>query len=78
MAYHSNSPGPQFERLYSKWAHGGCGLVISGNGIIDSRALGEPHNVVTEKTNANVKLAVLKSLLSFGIGSLKRMMFSSP
>ena len=53
MADHSHNPGPQFERLYSKWAHGGCGLVISGNIMIDSRALGEPHNVVVEKTNTN-------------------------
>lgn len=35
-------------RAYERWAEGGCGLVITGNVMIDSSALGEPKNVVIE------------------------------
>lgn len=34
--------------LYSAWAAGGVGLVITGNVMIDRRALGEPNNVALE------------------------------
>ncbi len=33
---------------YKKWAKSGSGLLITGNVIIDSKALGEPMNVVVE------------------------------
>ena len=39
----------KFVRLYSRWASGGTGLLITGNVMVDSRALGEAHNVVIEK-----------------------------
>jgi 2,4-dienoyl-CoA reductase-like NADH-dependent reductase (Old Yellow Enzyme family) len=39
----------KFVRLYSRWAAGGTGLLITGNVMVDSRALGEAHNVVIEK-----------------------------
>lgn len=35
-------------RLYRRWAEGGLGLCITGNVMIDRRALGEPANVVLE------------------------------
>ncbi|MBX9713893.1 MAG: NADH:flavin oxidoreductase/NADH oxidase family protein [Pseudomonadaceae bacterium] len=35
-------------RLYGRWAAGGIGLLISGNAMIDRRALGEPNNVAIE------------------------------
>ena len=35
-------------RLYQRWADGGIGLCITGNVMIDQRALGEPNNVVVE------------------------------
>ena len=31
--------------LYRAWANGGIGLLITGNVMIDRRALGEPNNV---------------------------------
>jgi 2,4-dienoyl-CoA reductase-like NADH-dependent reductase (Old Yellow Enzyme family) len=34
--------------LYSRWADGGIGLCITGNVMIDRRALGEPGNVALE------------------------------
>jgi 2,4-dienoyl-CoA reductase-like NADH-dependent reductase (Old Yellow Enzyme family) len=41
-------PTPELERLYRAWSHGGTGLLITGNVMIDARALGEPRNVVLE------------------------------
>lgn len=35
-------------RLYGRWAEGGIGLLITGNAMIDRRALGEPNNVAIE------------------------------
>lgn len=34
--------------LYGRWAEGGIGLQITGNVMVDARALGEPNNVVLE------------------------------
>ncbi len=35
-------------RLYQRWAEGGIGLLITGNVMIDHRAMGEPNCVVVE------------------------------
>ncbi|EKB49169.1 NADH:flavin oxidoreductase/NADH oxidase family protein [Cecembia lonarensis] len=42
------SPKPALSKLYRIWAEGGIGLCVTGNVMIDSRALGEPGNVVVE------------------------------
>ncbi|HEX5372541.1 MAG TPA: NADH:flavin oxidoreductase/NADH oxidase family protein [Aquabacterium sp.] len=42
------APTPELVRLYGAWADGGIGLCITGNVMIDRRALGEPGNVVIE------------------------------
>jgi len=39
---------PELARLYGAWADGGVGLCVTGNVMIDKRALGEPGNVVIE------------------------------
>lgn len=39
---------PELARLYGAWAEGGVGLCMTGNVMIDHRALGEPGNVVIE------------------------------
>lgn len=49
MAAKNNYPGENFCNTYSQWAKGGLGLCITGNVMIDSGHLGEPHNVVIEK-----------------------------
>ena len=41
-------PTPGLSVLYSRWTAGGVGLNITGNVMIDRRALGEPNNVVVE------------------------------
>ncbi len=38
-----------FHTLYGRWADGGTGLLITGNVMVDQRALGEARNVVIEK-----------------------------
>ncbi|WP_100404346.1 NADH:flavin oxidoreductase/NADH oxidase family protein [Bacillus solitudinis] len=35
-------------RLYEEWAKGGAGLIITGNVMVDDKALGEPRNIVLE------------------------------
>lgn len=47
------NPGLEFVNAYRTWAHGGAGLLISGNVMVDSRHLGEPNNVVIEKGRDN-------------------------
>jgi len=43
-----NHPTDKLTTLYGRWAQGGTGLLITGNVMIDRRALGEPNNVVIE------------------------------
>jgi 2,4-dienoyl-CoA reductase-like NADH-dependent reductase (Old Yellow Enzyme family) len=43
-----NRPTERLERLYGAWADGGVGLCITGNVMIDRRAIGEPNNVAVE------------------------------
>ena len=38
-----------FQTVYERWADGGTGLLITGNVMVDQRALGEARNVVIEK-----------------------------
>ncbi len=42
------APTPTLINLYRRWAEGGAGLLITGNIMVDSKALGEPNNVVVE------------------------------
>lgn len=44
----AHEPTPELVRLYSRWARGGVGLIITGNVMIDRRSIGEPLNVVVE------------------------------
>ena len=47
------NPGGEFINAYRMWAQGGAGLLLSGNVMVDSAHLGEPNNVVIEKTRDN-------------------------
>ena len=42
------APTPELAHLYEAWADGGIGVCITGNVMIDRRAIGEPGNVVIE------------------------------
>lgn len=48
LADRDHSPNEKIIRLYRTWGEGGLGLIITGNVMVDSRALGEPRNVVLE------------------------------
>ena len=48
LATYSNNPTEKHVRLYQRWAASGIGMIISGNIMIDRRALGEVGNVVVE------------------------------
>ncbi len=41
-------PGERLVQLYRRWAGSGAGLLLSGNVMVDPKALGEPGNVVVE------------------------------
>ncbi|HEY9316069.1 nitroreductase/quinone reductase family protein [Williamsia sp.] len=43
-----HGPDIRLERLYSRWASGGYGLVVTGNVMVDREHLGEPGNVALE------------------------------
>ncbi|MEO5968423.1 MAG: NADH oxidase, partial [Bdellovibrionia bacterium] len=58
-----NHPTPSLETLYGRWADGGIGLCITGNVMVDRRALGEPNNVVIEDEG---DLALLKRWATAG------------
>ncbi|MCH2032778.1 MAG: NADH:flavin oxidoreductase/NADH oxidase family protein [Tenacibaculum sp.] len=44
----THEPTTTLINAYKEWAKGGSGLLITGNVMIDSKALGEPMNVVVE------------------------------
>ena len=43
-----NRPTPAHERLYRRWAEGGCGLLLTGNVQVDRHHLERPGNVVID------------------------------
>lgn len=47
----TNHVTPQLPHLYQRWARSGIGLLVTGNVMIDRRALGEPGNVVLEDSS---------------------------
>ena len=45
---YSNAPTKTLINAYAVWAKGNPGLLITGNVMVDAKALGEPRNVVVE------------------------------
>ncbi|MES2818676.1 MAG: NADH:flavin oxidoreductase/NADH oxidase family protein [Pseudomonadota bacterium] len=48
MADDDQAPSEKLMRLYQAWADGGAGLIITGNVMVDSRAMTGPGGVVLE------------------------------
>ena len=46
-----HNPTAELARLYHTWAHGGTGLLTTGNVMIDRNAIGEPGNVVLDQSS---------------------------
>lgn len=65
----SGAPTPQLEQLYRRWAQGRFGLVITGNVMVDRRALGEPRNVVVEDERDLSRLQAWASAAKSGGGA---------
>ena len=63
MGSATHAPTAALCTLYARWARGGVGLSITGNVMIDARALGEPGNVVIEDAS---HLEALRSWASAG------------
>ncbi len=49
MSDEGQIPGPDIFRLYQRWAEGGTGLLITGNVMVDGRAMTGPGGIVLEK-----------------------------
>ena len=48
LGTYDNRPTAELVQLYRRWASSGLGLIMTGNVMINRRALGEPGNVVIE------------------------------
>ncbi|MFP3248268.1 MAG: 2,4-dienoyl-CoA reductase, partial [Paraburkholderia sp.] len=48
MADADHAPSDALLRLYDAWAQGGAGLILTGNVMVDSRAMTGPNGVVIE------------------------------
>lgn len=48
LGTYDNHVTPRLITLYQRWAASGIGLLVTGNVMVDRRALGEPGNVVIE------------------------------
>lgn len=48
LGTYDNHPTQDLVQLYRRWAASGLGLIMTGNVMIDRRALGEPGNVAIE------------------------------
>ena len=48
LGTYDNRPTADLAQLYRRWGSSGLGLIMTGNVMVDRRALGEPGNVVIE------------------------------
>lgn len=44
-----HNPGEGLANVYRQWSEGGCGILISGNIMVDRQHIGEPRNVVLDE-----------------------------
>lgn len=78
MAESGQLPGLTLQRLYQSWADGGAGLIITGNVMIDGRAMTGPGGVVLEENTplepfrARGQKSHAKTGLRFGCKSITR------
>ena len=66
LSDHLNRPTPELCRLYERWAHGGTGLLVTGNIQVDRRYLERPGNVCIDGAQDEEQRALLASLARAG------------
>ncbi|MDX1496758.1 MAG: NADH:flavin oxidoreductase/NADH oxidase family protein [Salinisphaeraceae bacterium] len=49
LGNNTHDPDQRLVNVYRQWSHGGCGLLVSGNIMVDRNHLGEPGNVVLDE-----------------------------
>ncbi len=55
MSPRHNDPTNALIHAYQRWADGGAGLLVTGNVMVDRKAIGEPGNVIVDdKTNVGL------------------------
>ncbi len=69
LGTYSGAPTQQLETLFRRWAQGRFGLIITGNVMVDRRAIGEPRNVVVEDERHLPQLKAWASAARSGGGS---------
>lgn len=69
LASLDGAPTEKLERLYRRWAEGRFGLIVTGNVMVDRRALGEPRNVVVEDDRHLAQLQAWASAARSGGGA---------
>jgi len=48
MSPKNHRPNESIIHIYQRWANGGAGLIITGNIMVDKRAIAEPGNILVE------------------------------
>lgn len=66
LAGSAGMPGPGMARLYGLWASGGCGLLITGNVIVDPDHLERPGNVVLHRDPTPAEAAAVRAWTTAG------------
>lgn len=66
LARRDHTPGDRIKSLYRRWSQNGAGLVITGNVMVDRRAIGEPGNVVVEDDSAFADLVEWAEIIKSG------------
>jgi 2,4-dienoyl-CoA reductase-like NADH-dependent reductase (Old Yellow Enzyme family) len=66
LGLHNRDPSAALINLYQQWAVGGCGLLVSGNIMVDRNHIGEPRNVVLDEAS---DLAVFSEWATAGSGN---------
>ena len=66
LADHLNRPTNEMCHLYERWSHGGTGLLITGNMMVDRRYLERPGNVCIDGAQDEEQRAMLTALANAG------------
>jgi len=67
MSPKHHAPTKAIIHAYKRWADGGSGLLVTGNIMIDSKAIGEPGNVIVEdKTDFEMLQQWAKAVMGTG------------